>query len=137
MVFLDQKNGGGKMKNKLKMIVGIALVLGVVSIALLAAPIQAYVNGAGNSDLLQTQDRDSLRTKDCGCNCDMLQTRDQVRDRLRTYDCDCNCTCDGTREQSQIRQRTNECVMNGICNCTTSLEQYRYQHRERTRNLAP
>ena len=119
------------MKGKMKMIVGIALVLGVVSIALLAAPIQAYVNETG--DLLQTQDRNGLRIQDCECDGDVLCTRDQVRDKLRTQDRDGDCACDGVREKNRTRQRINECAMNRICNCTTSLEQHRYQYREKTK----
>ena len=102
------------MRGKIKMILGMALVLGAVSIALLATPIQAYVNGTSDGDLLQAQDRDRLRTKDCKCDGDMLQTRDHIRDRLRTQDCECN--------------------------CTPSLEQYRCQDRNQNRegtNLAP
>ena len=99
------------MGSKMKMIAAIALVLGVVSIAFLAAPIQAYVNGTGNGDFLQTQDRDRVRTRNCDCNCDCTQT------------------------QYRSRQRTNECATNRICNCTMSLEHYRYQNRERTRSL--
>jgi len=97
------------MNSKMKMIAGIALVLSVLSIAFLAAPIQAYVNGTSNGDLLQTQDRDRLRTMDRDCTCDCTQYRD--------------------------RQRANECATNRICNCTMSLEQYRNQNRERTRSL--
>jgi len=103
------------VNSKMKMIVGIALVLGVVSAAFLAAPIQAYVNGTDNGDLLQTQDQD--------------------RDRLRTQDCECIYDC--TQTQYRSRQRTNECTANRICNCTMSLEQYRNQNRERTRSLGP
>ncbi len=113
------------MVSKMKVIVGIALVLGIVSIASLAAPIQAYVNETGNGDLLQTQDRDRLRANEC----DLL--REQDRDRLRTQDR--GCTCDST--QYRYRQRANECATNRICNCTRSLEQYRNQNRERTRSL--
>jgi len=42
------------MDSKMKMIAGIALVLGVLSMVFLAAPIQAYVNGTGDGDLLRT-----------------------------------------------------------------------------------
>ncbi|MDH5459508.1 MAG: hypothetical protein OEY95_04365 [Candidatus Bathyarchaeota archaeon] len=94
-----------------KMIVGIALIAGIVAIALLATPIQAYVNGTGNGDLLQTQEREKLRTRDCDCNSDCTQT------------------------QYRSRQRTNECTTNRICNCTKNMEQYRNQNRERTRSL--
>jgi len=99
------------MNRRIKMIMGIALVLGVTSIALLAAPIQAYVTGAANGDMLQTQDPD----------------RDQ--DRLRAHDCDCQPT------QYRCRHKTGECTENGMCNCTQSLEQYREQNTERTRSL--
>ncbi|MDH5448639.1 MAG: hypothetical protein OEY24_03155 [Candidatus Bathyarchaeota archaeon] len=122
------------MKNKLKIIAGITLVLGIVSIALLATPIQAYVNGTSNGDLLRTQDQRRLGAKDCECDGDVLQERD--RDRLRIQDCDCNCTCNGTQQQSRVRQRINECSMNRICNYTKSMEQYRCQHTERTKSLA-
>lgn len=83
-----------------KMIVGIGLIVGIVAIAFLSAPIQAYVNGTRNSDLLQTQHQE----------------------RLRTRDPDCDCTCDGTQEQHRTRQRTGECATNRICNCAMSLE---------------
>ena len=105
------------MNSKMKMIVGIALVVGVLSAAFLAAPIQAYVNGTADGDLLQTQDQDRQRTQD--------------RD----------CTCDSTCTQYCNRQRTNECATNRICNCTMNMEQHRNlercrnQNRERTRSL--
>ncbi|MDH5374745.1 MAG: hypothetical protein OEZ21_03485 [Candidatus Bathyarchaeota archaeon] len=94
-----------------KMIMGIALIVGIVSIVFLAAPIQAYFNGTGDGDLLQTQQRDKLRTQDC--------------------DCPCDCTCTQCRE----RQKFNECATNRICNCTMNLEQHRYKNRERARSL--
>ncbi|MDH5419495.1 MAG: hypothetical protein OEX06_04095 [Candidatus Bathyarchaeota archaeon] len=118
------------MDSKTKMIMAIALALGIISVAFLAAPIQAYVNGTGNGDLLQTQDQDRLRTQDCNCSGDMLQV--QERERLRTQDCDCDSDC--TQTQHRDRQRANECATNKICNCTMNLEQYRYQYRERTRS---
>lgn len=123
------------MRNKLKIIMGMVLALGIVSIALLVTPIQAYFNGTGNGDLLRTHERDRLRAEDC----DMLNTRTQVRDRLRTQDCYCNCTCDDIQEQNQIRQRTNGRVMNRIRSCEPSFEQYRYQYRnqERMTNVVP
>jgi len=95
------------MRSKTKMIVGIALVLGVLSIAFLAAPIQAFANENVNGDSLKTQDHDRLRTQD--------------RD----------CTCDCTQTQYRSRQRNNQCATNRICNCTMSLEQCRYQYREK------
>jgi hypothetical protein len=100
------------MNSKTKMILGIALVLGVLSAAFLAAPIQAYVNGASNGDLLQTQDRDRLKAMD--------------RD----------CTCDCTETQNRSRQRTNECVENRICDCAMNSEQYRNQFRNQNREAA-
>jgi hypothetical protein len=119
------------MNGKTKMIMAIALTLGILSVAFLAAPIQAYVNGTGNGDLLQTQDQDRLRTQDCNCSGDMLQV--QERERMRTQDRDCDYDC--TQTQHRDRQRANECATNRICNCTMNLEQYRYQYRERTRSL--
>jgi len=94
-----------------KMIMGIALIVGIISIVFLAAPIQAYVNGTSNGDLLQTQQRDKLRIQGCDC----------------LYAC--------ARTQYRERQRFNECATNRICNCTMNLEQYRYKNRERTRSL--
>jgi len=116
-----------------KMIVGIALIVGVVSIVLLAAPVQAYVNGTGNGDLLQTQDRHRMRTREQDRDGNMLQTQD--RESLRTQNGERTCDC--TRTQHRCRQRTNECSTNGICNCTMSLKQYRNQTRERMRSLWP
>ena len=118
------------MDSRMKMIVGIALVLGVVSMAFLVAPIQAYVNGTVNGDLLQTQTRDRLRAQDCDSNGDMIQA--QERERPRTQDRDCICDC--TQTQYRDRQRLNECATNRICDCTMNLEQCRYQNRERKRN---
>lgn len=93
-----------------KMIAGITLIVGIVSIALLATPIQAYLNGTTNGDMLQTQDRERLRT----------QNRD--------------CTGECTQTQNQNRQRTNECTTNRTCNQTMNMEQFRNQHKERTKN---
>jgi len=92
----------------MKMIVGMALVLGAVSIALLATPIQAYVNGTSDGDLLQAQDRDRLRTKGCECDGGMLQARDHIRDRLRTQDCECNCTPSLEQYRCQDRKQNRE-----------------------------
>ncbi len=64
------------MNTRIKVIAGIALVLGIVAVALLAAPIQAYANGTGNGVLLRTQDQDRLRTGDC--DGDMLQDKNQI-----------------------------------------------------------
>jgi len=96
---------------------GILLILGIVSIALLAAPIQAYANGTGISDFLQTQEQDG----------DMLQTQNQ--ERLRTQDCNGNCNGAGTQTQHHNRERINEDA-NNVCNCAKNMEQQRYQYRE-------
>ena len=117
------------MNGKTKMTLGIALIVGIIALAFLAAPIQAYINGTGSGDLLQTQERERIRARDCECDGDMLQT--QERERLRTQTRD----CDGyrTQTQSRCRQRVNECAMNRTCNCTMSLEQYRYRYRNQDR----
>jgi hypothetical protein len=94
----------------IKMIAGITLIVGIVSIALLATPIQAYLNGTTNGDLLQTQDQERLRTQNRDCTGECAQT------------------------QNQDRQRTNECTKNRTCNQTMNMEQSRNQHRERTKN---
>ena len=110
------------MNGKTKMILGLASVLGVLSIAFFAAPIQAYFNGIDNVELFQ----DRLRSQDCNGDGDMLQT--QELERLRTQDRGYTCNC--TQTQYHNRQRTNECATNRVCNCTMSMEQYRHQYRE-------
>ena len=112
-----------------KMMAGIGLVVGIVAIALLAAPIQAYVSGNDNDDMLQTQTQEKLKTQDC--DCDMLQMQEQKK--LRTQNCDCNGVF--TQAQYRYRQRVNECATNNFCNCTKNIEQYRNQNTERTTNL--
>jgi len=109
-----------------KMVAGIGLVVGIVAIALFAAPIQAYVNG--NGDMFQTQTQERLKTQDCDCNCDMLQMQEQKR--LRTQQCDCICNCAQTQDRN--RQWMEECVTNGTCIQTMNMKQFRNQHRERT-----
>ena len=91
------------MDGKMKIIMGVALILGLVTIAFLAVPIQAYVNGTDNGDSLQTQDQDRLRIQDCDCNCDCAQT------------------------QHRHIQRINECATNRICNCEMNMGQYENQ----------
>ncbi|MDH5460999.1 MAG: hypothetical protein OEX09_02080 [Candidatus Bathyarchaeota archaeon] len=91
-----------------KMIAGITLIMGIVSIAFLGAPIQAYFNGTATSDVVQTQDRERLRT----------QNRDG--------------TCECTQTQNQHRHEINECATNRTCSRTMSMEQFRNQRRERT-----
>lgn len=92
-----------------KMIVATGLIAGIAAIALLALPIQAYVNGTG--DLLRIQEQHRLRTCDSDCDSCALQT--QIQERLK--------------------QRTNGYE---TCNCTMNSEQYRYtckyQNREGT-----
>ena len=109
-----------------KMIGGIFLILGIVSIALLATPIQAYANGTGISDFLQTQERKRSRTQDC--DGDMLQT--QTQERLRTQDCNGDCNGAGTQTQYRNGERVNEGAPNNVCNCAQNMEQHRYQYRE-------
>jgi len=94
-----------------KVIAGIGLIVGVVVIALLAAPIQAHINRSGSGDLLQAQEQDRLRMQDY------------------------NNTCYCVHTQYAYRQRANECAASRICNCTMSMEQYRNQNRERTRRM--
>ncbi len=112
----------------IKMIGGILLILGIVSIALLAAPIQAYANVTGISDFLQTHERKRSRTRER--DGDMLQT--QTQERLRTQDCDCNHDCNGASAQTQYRngEGVNEGAPNNVCNCAKNMEQHRYQYIE-------
>ena len=107
-----------------KIIVVTGLIAGIAAIALLALPIQAYVNGTG--DMLRIQEQDRLRTCDPDCDSYALQT--QTQERLRTQDC--NCTCDGAQTQHRYRQRTNGYE---TCNCTMNSEQYRYTCRNQNR----
>jgi len=87
-----------------KMAVGIVLIVGIMSIVFLAAPIQAYLNGTANGDMLQTQDRLGIKNRDC------------------------------TQAQNRSSQRTGECVTNRTCTQTMNMEQFRNQHRERTQS---
>lgn len=109
-----------------KMMAGIGLVVGIVALALFAAPIQAYMNG--NRDVLQTQTREGLQTQDC--DCDRLQMQEQKRLGTQHRDCICNCT----QTQNQSRQRAGEYVTNGTCIQTMNMKQFRNQHIERTRS---
>ena len=109
-----------------KMMAGIGLVVGIVALALFAAPIQAYMNG--NSDVLQTQTQERLKTQDF--DCDRLQMQEQKRLRTQHRDCICNCT----QTQNRNRQRTRECVTNGTCIQTMNMKQFRNQHIERTQS---
>jgi hypothetical protein len=96
---------------RIKMVMGIALVLGAAAVALLAAPIQAYVNGPGSDGMFQTQDQDRLRFRDGDCDGDMSQGRNQTRLRIQDSDC--------------------------VCNGTGNMMQYKYQHREMVRSQMP
>lgn len=107
-----------------KMMAGIGLVVGIVVIAFLAAPIQAYVNG--NGDMLQTQTQERLKSQDCDCG--MLQMQEQERLGAQHRDCICNCA----QTQNRNRQLTGECATNGTCIQTMNMKQFRNQHRERT-----
>jgi len=113
-----------------KMMAGIGLAVGIVVIAFLAAPIQAYVNGNQNGDVLQTQTQERLKTQDCDCNCDMLRMQEQKR--LGTQHCDYSWDCIQT--QNRNRQRAGEYVTNGTCVQTMNMRQFRNQHREVTRS---
>ena len=107
-----------------KMMAGIGLAVGIVVIAFLAAPIQAYVNG--NGDMLQTQTQERSKARDC--DCDMLQMREQERLGAQHRDCICNCT----QTQNRNRQMTGECATNGTCIQTMKMKQFRNLHSERT-----
>lgn len=109
-----------------KMMAGIGLVVGIVALALFAAPIQAYMNG--NSDVLQTQTQERLKTQDF--DCDRLQMQEQKRLRTQHRDCICNCA----QTQDRNRQWMEECVKNGTCIQTMNMKQFRNQHIERTRS---
>jgi hypothetical protein len=95
-----------------KMIVGIGLLVGIATIAFFTAPIQARFDGLDNGDVLQTQEQERLRTRECECNGDLLQTQEQ--ERVRTHNRYCNGEC--TQTQS---------------NCTRNTREYRNQNRER------
>lgn len=111
-----------------KMIVGIGLLIAITAIAFSAAPIQAHFDGSGHGDLLQTQEIERLRTRECDCNGDLLQTQEQ--ERLRTQNRSCNDEC--TKTQCDYRQSINECATNRVCNCTRNTREYRNQNREKT-----
>lgn len=93
------------MKNKMKAILGIALISGILSIVLLAAPTLAFSSGKCKGYLLQDQDRDRLRTQDCECTCEYIQ------------------------EESRIRERKNECLMKRNYNYTMDSGQLGHQFR--------
>lgn len=113
------------MNGKKKMIAGIALILGIVCIAFLVAPIQAYINGMGSGDLLHRQERERIRTRDCDSDGVTIQTQERERLRRQTFECNGDCT----QTQYRRRKRVNECATNQSCNCTMSFEHYRYQYR--------
>jgi hypothetical protein len=118
-----------------KMIVVTGLIVGIITIALLIAPIHAYVNGASRSDALQVGERDKLKTRQQDCKGNMLQT--QTRERLKIRDCYCNSSMLQSQEQHQMRIQnhscTNECIQhfhrqrvkegaaNGLCGCTKNM----------------
>jgi hypothetical protein len=107
-----------------KMMAGIGLVVGIVAIAFLSTPIQAYVNG--NDEMLQAQTQERLKSQDCHCS--MLQIQEQERLGAQHRDCSCNCT----QTQNRNRQLTGECAANETCIQTMKMKQFRNQHRERT-----
>ena len=111
------------MNGKIKIAL-IAVALGVVAVAFLASPIQAYING--EADLLQSRDqeRDRLRTQeqDCGGGALQAQTRDQFR--MHAHGCD----CDGTQKRNRFGPEDSAGAANGFRNDTR--DQSRYQHRK-------
>jgi hypothetical protein len=126
MVFFCVKEQRWKIMNgRMKKTAAIASVLGVVAIAFLAIPIQAYVTRTGDSDLLQTQDRERLRTQDC--DCDVVQT--QTRERLRTQESDDN------RDMLHTEEPERPGTRDRVCSCTMNRERYSHQDREKTGNL--
>ncbi len=80
----------------------IAVVLGVVAVAFLASPIQAYMNG--DAQLLQTRDqeRDRLRTQEQDCDGGALQAQTRDQFRMHAHGCD----CDGTQKQNRFGPKT-------------------------------
>jgi len=107
-----------------KMMAGIGLAVGIVVIAFLAAPIQAYVNGNGDILQTQTQERSKTQNSDCG----MLQMQEEERLGAQHRDCICNCT----QTQNRNRQMTGECATNGTCIQTMKMKQFRNLHSETT-----
>lgn len=112
------------MDGKMKKAALIALVLGVVTVAFLASPIQAAMNGA--ADLLQTrdQDRDRLRTHEHDCDDGALQAQTRDQSRMHAHECD----CDGLQKQNQDEPEDSAGVPNDFRNGTR--DQSRHQHRE-------
>lgn len=96
------------MDDKMKIVVGTVLVLSVVSIAMLASPIQAYVMGNSNGDMLHSQDQDRLRTHD--------------HDNMHG----------GMHGEDDHRHGTDEGATDGIC--PMSLEEYQNEYKEETRS---
>ena len=103
-----------------KRIVGFGLLLGIVSIVLLAAPIQALANGDMLGQL--NQNGQGMQTQDCDGNA--LQQR--TRQGLRTHDG--NCTGDCVQTRCQSRQSLDQAVTTSVCNCIRHTEQHRYQN---------
>jgi hypothetical protein len=132
------------MDRKMKMVAGIALVLAVLSTAIIAAPALADANGTNNGDQLMDQER--LRTRDMDCDGDRLQTRE--RDQLRDQDCRCDGDPLGTQTQERQRTQNQTCntELNGYCsggqygagigaNNEGNLEQHRSQQRRGNQGL--
>ncbi len=102
----------------------IAVVLGVVAVAFLASPIQAYMNG--DAQLLQTRDqeRDRLRTQEQDCDGGALQAQTRDQFRMHAHGCD----CDGTQKQNRFGPEDPAGAANSFRNGPR--DQSRYQHRE-------
>ena len=103
-----------------KMIMGLGLLLGLVSIALFTAPIQALANG----DMLgpMGQDGQGIPTQDC----EGKKLQQQTRQGLRTQDG--NCTGDCEQNQCQSRLRRDQDVPTSVYDCMRNTEQHRIQN---------
>jgi hypothetical protein len=108
-----------------KMKIGlIAVVLGLVAVAFLASPIQAYMNG--EADLLQSRDqeRDRLRTQEQDCDGGALQAQTRDQFKMHAHGCD----CDGIQKQNRLDPEDSANAANSFRNGTR--DQLRYQHHE-------
>jgi len=82
------------MNGKMKAVVVVALILGVVASAAYMAPALAYPNGTTD----QTHDRKMNRIQDCECTCDCLCDQNQNQNQ--------NQICIQHQEQAQNQQIT-------------------------------
>jgi len=105
-----------RMKSKMKMALGIALVLAVFSMAFLSIPALAYANGAHNAD------RKRLMERDEDCDRDMLQTGH--KDGSGGLNQDCNHECEGAKQRTRTHHGAE------IHNCKENMEQTRHRNRQ-------